>query len=91
MRLEKDADSDAIFQKVKDGIVGNVSVGYMIHKASLVDTKDGVETYRVNDWEPLKSPSLPCLPMPLLASVAPLRMTAERPPLLKSRMKESAP
>lgn len=54
VRFGKDADSDAIFQKVKDGIVGNVSVGYMIHKASLVDTKDGVETYRVNDWEPLE-------------------------------------
>lgn len=54
VRFGKDADSDAIFQKVKDGIVGNVSVGYMIHKAILVETKDGVETYRVTDWEPLE-------------------------------------
>lgn len=54
VRFGKDADSDAIFQKVKDGIVANVSVGYMIHGAKLVETKDEVETYRVTDWEPLE-------------------------------------
>jgi hypothetical protein len=35
VRFGKDADSDAVFQKVKDGIVTNVSVGYVIHKAQL--------------------------------------------------------
>lgn len=54
VRFGKDADSDAIFQKVKDGIVANVSVGYMIHQAKMVETKDDIETYRVIDWEPLE-------------------------------------
>jgi len=54
VRFGKDADSDAIFQKVKDGIVGNVSVGYLIHQAKLVESKNDVDTYRVTDWEPLE-------------------------------------
>jgi len=54
VRFGRDADSDAIFQKVKDGIVKNVSVGYLIHHATLVEEKDDLETYRVTDWEPLE-------------------------------------
>jgi len=38
---------------VLDGIRRNISVGYVIHKAQLVETGDDtIETYRVNDWEP---------------------------------------
>jgi HK97 family phage major capsid protein/HK97 family phage prohead protease len=54
VRFGSDADSDLVFQKVKDGIVKNVSVGYVIHKAQLVETKENTETYRVTDWEPLE-------------------------------------
>ena len=54
VRFGSDAESDAVFQKVKDGIVRNVSVGYIIHSAKLVGEEDGVETYRVTDWEPLE-------------------------------------
>lgn len=55
VRFGKDADADTIFQRVKDGIVGNVSVGYIIHKAVLEETSDeGPDTYRVTDWEPLE-------------------------------------
>lgn len=41
-----------IFQDVQDGIRANVSVGYLIHKAQLVETSDEQDTYRVTDWEP---------------------------------------
>lgn len=37
---------------MKDGIRRNVSVGYMIHKATLVETREDQEIYRVTDWEP---------------------------------------
>ena len=56
VRFGKDADSEMIYQKVKDGIVRNVSVGYQIHEAKLVEMgKDATpDTYRVTRWEPLE-------------------------------------
>ena len=39
---------------MRDGIRRNVSFGYMIHKAVLVETADGVDTYRVTDFEPFE-------------------------------------
>lgn len=52
VRFGKSAKAEEVFQDVKDGIRRNVSVGYMIHAAQLVGTQDGVDTYRVTDWEP---------------------------------------
>jgi hypothetical protein len=43
-----------VFQDVREGIRRNVSVAYQIHDAEIVDTKDGIDTYRVTDWEPLE-------------------------------------
>jgi len=55
VRFGRDDDSDKVFRKVQDGIVKNVSVGYLIHQAKLVEQqKDGPDTYRVTDWEPLE-------------------------------------
>lgn len=55
VRFGKDAEADTIFQRVREGIVSNVSVGYVIHKAKLEETSDdGPDTYRVTDWEPLE-------------------------------------
>ena len=48
------ARAEEVFQDVIDGIRRNVSVGYLIHEAQLVNTKDGLETYRVTDWEPFE-------------------------------------
>jgi HK97 family phage major capsid protein len=55
VRFGKSERAEEVFQDVIDGIRRNVSVGYMIHKAVLVETKDGVETYRVTDWEPYEN------------------------------------
>lgn len=52
VRFGKSARAEEVFQDVAGGIRRNVSVGYMIHKAVLVETNEGVETYRVTDWEP---------------------------------------
>jgi HK97 family phage major capsid protein len=54
VRFGKSARAQEVWQDVVDGIRVNVSVGYMIHKAVLVETKDGLETYRVTDWEPFE-------------------------------------
>lgn len=54
VRFGKSARAEEVWQDVKDGIRRNVSVGYMIHKAQLVETVEGVETYRVTDWEPFE-------------------------------------
>ena len=54
VRFGKSARAEEVWQDVRDGIRRNVSVGYLIHKAQLVETKDGVETYRVTDWEPFE-------------------------------------
>lgn len=52
VRFGRSARAEEIFQDVKDGIRRNVSVGYVIHKAMLVEAADDEETYRVTDWEP---------------------------------------
>lgn len=52
VRFGKSARADEKFNDVVDGILCHVSVGYQIHQAVLVETKDDVETYRVTDWEP---------------------------------------
>ncbi len=56
VRFGKSARADEVFQDVKDGIRRHVSVGYIIHKAQLVeiDEESGVDTYRVTDWEPFE-------------------------------------
>ena len=54
VRFGKSARAEEVWQDVLGGIRRNVSVGYMIHKATLVESNEGVETYRVNDWEPFE-------------------------------------
>lgn len=54
VRFGKSARAEEVWNDVRDGIRRNVSVGYMVHKAQLVETVDGVETYRVTDWEPFE-------------------------------------
>jgi HK97 family phage major capsid protein/HK97 family phage prohead protease len=54
VRFGKSVRAEEVWQDVKDGIRRNVSVGYLIHKAQLVETRDGLETYRVTDWEPFE-------------------------------------
>lgn len=54
VRFGKSARAEEIFRDVQDGIRRNVSVGYMIHKAQLVEASDDQDTYRVTDWEPFE-------------------------------------
>lgn len=52
LRFGRSARAGEVFQDVVDGIRSNISVGYQIHGADLEGKKDGVETYRITDWEP---------------------------------------
>lgn len=54
VRFGRGARATEAWQDVVDGIRRNVSVGYAVHAAQLIDTRDGVDTFRVTDWEPLE-------------------------------------
>lgn len=57
VRLGTDALSDEIFQKVKNRIIRNISVGYQILDARIERAKDGdddLDTLLVSRWEPLE-------------------------------------
>jgi HK97 family phage major capsid protein/HK97 family phage prohead protease len=54
VRFGRSARADEVYQDVKDGIRRNVSVGYVIHRAVLQETRDDQEIYRVSDWEPFE-------------------------------------
>lgn len=59
-KAEDDPNADAIFRKVMDGIVRNVSVGYRVHEMELVSEREGeVPTYRAIDWEPYEISMVP--------------------------------
>ncbi|AZG75986.1 HK97 family phage prohead protease [Methylocystis rosea] len=52
-----DADNVA---KIKDGIIRNVSVGYIIHRVEKMEADDGmVPVWRVTDWEPMEVSAVP--------------------------------
>lgn len=53
VRFGRSARANEVWEDVRDGIRRNVSVGYMIHAAKLIETDDDDnDTYRVTDWEP---------------------------------------
>ncbi len=55
VRFGRSARAEEVWQDVRDGIRRNVSFGYMVHKAVLVETgNDGPDTYRVTDYEPFE-------------------------------------
>lgn len=52
-------DADNV-QKIKDGIVRTVSVGYVIHRVEKTEGDDGsVPKWRVVDWEPMEISGVP--------------------------------
>jgi len=60
VRFARDPISEEIFQKVKDGIIRNVSVGYRVYRLELVEEKEGaLPVYRATDWEPMELSMVP--------------------------------
>lgn len=54
VRFSRSALGEEIYRDVVDGIRRLVSVGYRIHEVRLDSSSDGVDIYRVTDWEPLE-------------------------------------
>ena len=81
VRFGKSARADEVFNDVIDGIRKSVSVGYIIHKAELVETgKDVDDTYRVTDWEPYE---ISLVSVPADASVGVGRSAGEESPVIE--------
>ena len=59
VRFGKSAEAEAAFRDVQDGIRRHVSVGYFIHRMVMEEEKEGRETYRVTDWEPIEISLVP--------------------------------
>lgn len=53
-RFGRSARAAEVFQDIQDGIRSNVSVGYIIHAAKMIEERDGVGVYRVSAWEPFE-------------------------------------
>lgn len=53
-RFSRSEDGEEVFQDVLDGIKRFVSVGFMIYELHVDNEKDGVITYRCDDWEPFE-------------------------------------
>jgi phage head maturation protease len=55
-----DPAADAAWNKVKQGIVRSVSVGYQVHKLEKVEGGDAeIPTYRATDWTPFEISAVP--------------------------------
>lgn len=59
-KAEDDPDADKIFRKIKDGIIQNISVGYMTYTLEETDEEiDGIPVYLATDWEPYELSAVP--------------------------------
>lgn len=52
VRFGKSARAAEFLERVRDGELSNISVGYEIRKLRLESEDDGLETYRITDWKP---------------------------------------
>lgn len=61
VKLSRSEADRAAVEKIKDGIIRNISVGYAIHKVIKTDADgDGADDeWRVVDWEPLEISAVP--------------------------------
>lgn len=60
VRFASDAESEKVFQKVKDRILRNVSVGYSVQEYTNVSQQgDEIPTYRATRWQPAEISIVP--------------------------------
>jgi HK97 family phage major capsid protein len=76
VRFGKSQRAEEIWQDVKDGIRGNVSVGYVINEMVSDGKRDGREVYRATSWSPLE---ISIVSIPADTSVGVGRSMAETP------------
>jgi HK97 family phage major capsid protein/HK97 family phage prohead protease len=54
-RFAKDDDGETMLQRIADGIVTKVSVGYTIEGIKLVEERNGIDVFRVTAWTPYET------------------------------------
>lgn len=60
VRFARDEAASAVWAKVKDGILRNVSVGYRVYRMEKVeDGESTIPVYRAVDWEPVEISMVP--------------------------------
>lgn len=76
-------------QKIKEGVIRNVSVGYIRHKVEKTEADDGtVPVWRVVDWEPFEISAVP-VPADAGAQIRSAEQRAEA--MFRCFYKDSAP
>ena len=59
VRFGKSKRAKEFLERVKDGELTNISVGYEINKMRLESEDDDIGTYRIIDWKPLEASLVP--------------------------------
>jgi hypothetical protein len=59
VQLSRAPDDAATVQKIADGIIRNVSVGYRIHGVERIEKDGQMPLVRVIDWEPMELSAVP--------------------------------
>lgn len=59
VQLSRAPDDAATVQKIADGIIRNVSVGYRIHGVERIEKEGQMPLVRVIDWEPMELSAVP--------------------------------
>ena len=61
IKLDTGAENQSTIRKIRDGIIRNVSVGYVVHKFEVIceDNDNSVPLYRATDWEPYEISLVP--------------------------------
>lgn len=76
-RFGRGAQAEEKFRDVLDGILVHMSIGYIIHDLVLEKSVEGVNTYRVTDWEPIE---VSFVPIPADGTVGVGRQLGDIPP-----------
>jgi phage head maturation protease len=60
VQLSRSEDDASVVQKIRDGIIRNISAGYIIHAVEKLERDDGsAPVWRVTDWEPVEISAVP--------------------------------
>jgi len=60
VQLSRSEDDAGVVQKIRDGIIRNISAGYIIHAVEKLERDDGsAPVWRVTDWEPVEISAVP--------------------------------
>ena len=89
VRFGKSARAEEVWQDVRDGIRRSVSVGYLIHAEPQAVKRDGLDTYRVTDWEPYEI-SMVSVPADTAAGVGRSADAGALPPVAATAQPEAA-